>query len=229
MRKLRSKLTPEHIAFIKENIAGCPYSELTELFNARFGTAYSKSQIKDFAVHRKFRNGLDRLKLTPEQIAFIKENIAGCPYSELTELLNARFGTAYGVTQIRDFAVHRKFHTGTLEKYPINTEHEQGGYIRVKTGPRRWRNKHVLIWEAANGPVPKGCAVIFADGNKRNFALENLLLVSKGEFGMLNHEGLISGDAEQTKTGLALAKLTLIIHKRKREPAGRKKHPRTEA
>jgi len=51
------------------------------------------------------------------------------------------------------------------------------GFILVKVAkPDVWRYKHHIIWEAANGPIPEGQKVCFADKDKRNFALKNLVL-----------------------------------------------------
>lgn len=38
--------------------------------------------------------------------------------------------------------------------------------------------KHRFLWETANGPIPKGHKVIFADGDKTNITLDNLIMVS---------------------------------------------------
>jgi hypothetical protein len=46
-----------------------------------------------------------------------------------------------------------------------------------------WRPKHHLVWESHHGqPIPKGHAVIFGDGNNRNFDPDNLILVSRAQF-----------------------------------------------
>lgn len=50
------------------------------------------------------------------------------------------------------------------------------GYLRSTSGDRR--PLHHLIWEELNGPIPAGFQVAFRDGNKRNFDLANLELVS---------------------------------------------------
>lgn len=73
--------------------------------------------------------------------------------------------------------------------------------------PNKWRGKHVVVWESLNGPRPKGQKVIFADGNHRNFNPENLILVSNEELLIMNSKGLVTQDAELTKTGHTVAKL----------------------
>lgn len=75
-------------------------------------------------------------------------------------------------------------HVGSLR---INAD----GYIDRKINDdkpyyKRWKGEHLVIWEAANGPVPAGCAVIFKDGNKRNFDLDNLELITRREMMLRN-------------------------------------------
>lgn len=70
---------------------------------------------------------------------------------------------------------------------PIGTERiSKDGYIQRKINDdmplqKRWRGVHSLVWEAANGPLPNGHAVVFKDRNKQNVALDNLELVTRGE------------------------------------------------
>ncbi|MDR0639231.1 MAG: HNH endonuclease [Spirochaetaceae bacterium] len=93
------------------------------------------------------------------------------------------------------------------------------GVCYIKTAQAVWKKKHIAIWEAANGPVPQGHVVIFADGNKSNFDLDNLLLVSRQEFMIMNHLKLIFPDKEATKAGKLVADLILLINRKKREAA----------
>lgn len=53
--------------------------------------------------------------------------------------------------------------------------------------------------------MPKGHAVIFGDGNRRNFELDNLILVSRAQLAILNKHNLIQMDAELTRTGVVIA------------------------
>lgn len=51
----------------------------------------------------------------------------------------------------------------------------KNGYLR-RTKRAGWKEQqlHRVIWQKAHGPIPEGWNVHFKDGNKRNFALENL-------------------------------------------------------
>lgn len=48
------------------------------------------------------------------------------------------------------------------------------GLIEVRVSARRWRLKHLLVWEAAHGLLPKTHALYFVDGDRSNCALDNL-------------------------------------------------------
>jgi hypothetical protein len=68
---------------------------------------------------------------------------------------------------------------------PIGTERiSKDGYLERKINndlplQARWRAVHLLVWEAANGPVPPGFAVCFKNGDKTDIRLDNLELVSR--------------------------------------------------
>ncbi len=60
--------------------------------------------------------------------------------------------------------------------------------------PRDWKSEHLLVWEKHHRrPVPKGHIVRFRDGDRRNFAPENLVLVSRRENAVINRH-LAQGD-----------------------------------
>lgn len=70
---------------------------------------------------------------------------------------------------------------------PIGTERiNKDGYLERKINndlplQRRWRAVHLIVWEAANGPVPRGHAVVFKNGDKTDIRLDNLELVTRRE------------------------------------------------
>jgi len=179
---------------------------------------------------------------TPEEILFVKKNIRGRSYVEMTKMFNERFGLRITLKQMGRLAYGHGIRNG-IGSYrpgnvpankgkthkpwqgcyrPIGSERLQQGYIFIKVSNRRkpaqknWEAKQVGIWKAANGKVPKGHVVIFADGNNRNFALDNLLLVSRRELAVMNRFRLISSHRELTRTGKAVADLVLVINKRKK-------------
>jgi hypothetical protein len=102
----------------------------------------------------------------------------------------------------------------------------EGGYVLVKVAdPDVWVRKHRLVWETAHGPIPEGYRVIFADGDRSNFAIDNLILVSHAEQGLMNHIGLRFSDRDLTRAGHALAALKLAVAEHERELGLRRPKP----
>jgi hypothetical protein len=66
---------------------------------------------------------------------------------------------------------------------PIGSERieKQDGYVQVKVKRATWVFKHRVIWEKHFGPIPQNHMVIFKDGNKRNFDIDNLALITLQE------------------------------------------------
>jgi len=63
--------------------------------------------------------------------------------------------------------------------------------------------------------VPDGHMIIFRDGNKMNTALENLMLVTRGENAVMNRRKLRSREGEVTETWLLIAKVMIARRKKK--------------
>lgn len=57
-------------------------------------------------------------------------------------------------------------------------------YLRLSKG--NWKPLHVHIWEQANGPVVKGIAIVFKDGDTMNCELENLESLTRKELRIRN-------------------------------------------
>jgi hypothetical protein len=49
------------------------------------------------------------------------------------------------------------------------------------TGYNDWRYEHRLLWEEANGPIPKGHKLAFRDCDRKHVVLDNLELVTDAE------------------------------------------------
>jgi hypothetical protein len=191
-----------------------------------------------------------RRRYTPEEIKFVKKNIRGRTYVETLKLFNKRFDLRISLKQLQTMACKHGFHNGlgVLNGYPppckgkkyrarpgrgnfrpVGSERVDLGYIVVKVsskkyaGNKNWQRKHVAIYEAAHGKIPKGHVVIFADGNNRNFDLGNLLLVSRAELVVMNNLDLITDNKDLTAIGKTIADVKLAVGKRKRKKKGAKK------
>lgn len=95
------------------------------------------------------------------------------------------------------------------------------GYLNIKVcdgkGNKNWMPKHKYIYEQHHGKIPPGHKVIFADGNRFNFDIDNLILVSNSEELIMNQHNLRFDDKELTKTGSIIAKVMDKTNKVKNE------------
>ena len=199
----RHYYTVDQIAFIREQLPGKSHCALTGLFNLHFGLDLTVSQVTAAAKNRKINNGLD-----------------GCFKPGAVPSNKGKKGINYPGMRATQFKPgHRPRNYMPVGSERINTY----GYTDVKiSDPHTWKAKHVLLWEAAHGPVPKGHKLVFGDGNKRNLTIENILLVSNAEMAVLNKFKLYGGSADLTQTGIHIARLLMEIRSKQRK----RKHKR---
>lgn len=99
---------------------------------------------------------------------------------------------------------------------------KQDGYLYKKINDRpgdwrhNWKQLHLILWEEAHGPIPKGCLVIFKDGDRQNCVLENLTLITQAENAVMNKQGLRYSSPDHVETGILIAKVKIAASKRKK-------------
>lgn len=93
-----------------------------------------------------------------------------------------------------------------------------GGYKYIKIAdPNKWISYHQMLWEKAHGEkIKDGEVIIFADGDKSNFDIDNLVKINRENLIYLNKNNLIFEDKELTKVGVTVSKLNEKINKRKK-------------
>lgn len=96
----------------------------------------------------------------------------------------------------------------------INTD----GYIEIKVEePNKWKLKHRYVYESVYGNIPTGYKIIFADGNKQNVDIDNLVLISASEELIMNRNKLFYENKSLTNAGVNIAKLIDKANKRKKD------------
>jgi hypothetical protein len=196
----------EQIAWLKEHVMGRSRQELADAFNAHFCLELTPSQIKSACARHGLRSGRD-CRFPP----------GNTPHNTGVK--------GFGAGAAGKGAQATRFRKGNLpwNYRPVGSErrttpHRRDGYYQIDVkiaDPNVWKAKHLLVWEAAHGPVPPGHVLLFADQDRENCTLENLILVSRRELAVLNKRSLISDDADLTSTGLNVAKLILLMNERK--------------
>lgn len=171
---------------------------------------------------------------TLEEESFIVEHHRGTRPHEMAALVNEKYGKEYTPTQIQHLYSRLRLASGLnggnrkgippSNKTPIGHERiASNGYVYVKVSDNKGRAvdnqkmKQIFVWEQHHGKIPKGYCVVFADGNKQNCDIDNLLLVSRGELALMNKMHLFSSDAEMTRTGTYVAKMIKLLNERKKE------------
>ncbi|QWU17368.1 HNH endonuclease [Paenibacillus sophorae] len=191
------RFTSDQVDFIKTNIKGRYIEELTEMVNAHFGINLKSSQIRAFVKNNGLKSGIDA-RIKPGSVPPNK----------------GKKGLSQGGVETQ-FKKGHKPHNYV----PVGSERVNGDdYVDIKVAdPNQWRGKHLIVWERHHGRhVPKGNAVIFGDGNRRNFDPDNLIMVTRGQLAIMNKRGLIQNDAELTRTGVIMADIYKKIGERKR-------------
>jgi hypothetical protein len=189
------RFTADQIEFIKVNVVGKSYSEIISFIKNQFEIQLNKIQVKSFMGNHKLNSGRTG--------RFESGHI---PANKGTHMNSGGKETQFKPG-------HRPWNYKPVGTERVNAD----GYADIKiTDPNKWETKHILIWEAENGPVPKGHVIIFGDGNRFNFNLDNLILISRRELAVLNHNGLIQNDANLTRSGILISNLIMKCSDRKK-------------
>ena len=208
------------------------------LFNKRFKLNLNLKTLRGVCSYYRLRNCVYHRHYTAEEIQFVRKNVRGRSYLEMMKMFNEHFGLNITFDQFETLMYKHKITNGvgifkpghvpankgrrgipSPKRSPLGTKRIISGYVEMKVAdPDVWDRYHTVLWKKANNKrkVPKGHVVIFADGNNRNFSLDNLLLVSRKELAVMNHLQLICNHKDLTVVGKTIANIKMAISKRKR-------------
>lgn len=193
------KYTDEMKQFILDNYKGRYNQELADLFNQKFNANITSRTIKSYKANNKLNSGLTgkfRKGQTPHNKG---KKMPKEVYEKVKHTMFAKGNVPPN---------HRPVGSGRISK---------DGYIEVKVAePNKWRLKQRVVYEEAKGKIPEGCTIIFLDGNKRNFDIDNLRCITRSELLYLNCNGLNNSN-EITETGILMARLDRAKNKKKQE------------
>ena len=187
----------EEIDYLREITPGHSNKEITKMFNKKFNLNQTAESIRTI----RLRNGI---KIHSDG----KFKKGHTPWNK-------------GMKGLNIGGKQTQFKKGNIppQYRPVGSERiNRDGYTEVKIDdPNVWKQKHVLIWEKHNGPVPDGHVVIFGDGDKTNLDIDNLICVSRGQLLKLNQHRLIKNDADLTRTGVMIVDLQQKISERRND------------
>ena len=185
--------------FILDNYKGRYNQELADLFNQKFNTNIKSRTIKSYKANNKLNSGLTG-----------KFRKGQTPHNKGKKMPK----------EVYEKVKHTMFAKGNVppNHRPVGSERiSKDGYIEVKVAePNKWRLKQRVVYEETKGKIPEGCPIIFLDGNKRNFDIDNLRCITRSELLYLNCNGLNNSN-EITETGILMARLDRAKNKKKQE------------
>ena len=193
--------TPEQLAWLRREYPRQPQRALLAAFNARFGRQLSRDTLFKLLKRQRIRSGR-----------------SGC-FSEGNVPANkgVQGWQAGGRSAATQFKPGNLSGRAAQLLAPIGTERKTAdGYWRIKIAAapygtpgwwRNWKYKHILIWEQAHGPVPRGSVIAFRDGDTDNCTIGNLECVTRAEHAVRSKSGYYKLPLELRETGDLLVRL----------------------
>lgn len=195
------KYTDEMIEFLREVTPGKTYKEITELFNNKFNLDTTVETMKGLLSRKKIHTGtLGQFKKGSIPWNKGKKGYVGANRTSFKKGNKPKNWKPIGSERIN------------AEGYTLIKISNEGGMWK------RWALKHRVVWEEHHKKkIPKGSVIIFADGDKSNLSIENLICITRNELKVLNKCRLISSVPELTKTGLNIAKIRIKLAELRKE------------
>ena len=193
----------EEKEYLAEITPGKHYKEIQELMKNKFNLEFTMNQIKGAIWRYKLNTGF-----------------TGCFQKGHIPFNKGKSQKDYMSAESIEKTKKTRFKKGQspINCRPVGSERiTNDGYIEIKIAePNVWKFKHLVVWEKENGPIPKGHALVFADGDKTNISLDNLLLVTRHQLLIMNNNKLIKNNSEVTKTGVLIAKVLIKANERRK-------------
>jgi hypothetical protein len=187
------RYTQEQIEFIRDNAEGKTLKEIQRLVKCRYKLDVSVRSVQAIMYRNGIKNGMKGHTTRFKR---------GCnPWNK--DLKGVHTG-----------GEETQFKKGNIPPsyLPVGSESVHEGYVWVKVSdPNKWVKKHHLIWTEANGPIPEGYVLRFADGNKTNVSLDNLFITSRRVMTSVVKRGLDNDNPDLNIATHNLAELELAI------------------
>ncbi|MDR1080846.1 MAG: HNH endonuclease [Deltaproteobacteria bacterium] len=200
------------IAFVREKCNVMTDEELARHFTGRFGSPVTLRAIRNM---RK-RYGIKRdpkPNYTEEELDFLRTSYPAMPWQELVATFTARFGPRpQGL--LREVCHNR---LGICRAVGTEQIICRWGFPRaiVKTEHSNFKWKSSIVWEEANGPVPKGAYIVHLDGDTLNCEPDNLALTFRARIQKKLNEEIGTGRPELARAWLAIDSLNRIVNVRR--------------
>lgn len=199
--KVYSGTFPEEICcFIEENYLGTGHQQMADLIRKEFGQEYTAQQIKSYYANHDLNSGLTG-HFKKGQASHNKGVKMSPEVYEKAKVTMFKPGSR----------PHNAVPVGTVVMATI-------GYYKEKVAePDEWEFCHIKAWKDAHGEIPEGMIVSFKDGNREDWSIENLILLTREENAYLNGTHMRSEFPEITAAAANVAKLVMKTRKIRKE------------
>ena len=200
----RHKWTEEEIEFIRQIYPYYENKEISKMVKEKFGFDVSARNLLN--VRHKYKIPK---KAIPNSGCYRKGDVPWNKGKGMSE-------------EVKEKVKGTWFKKGEIPKNqrPIgSTRIDKDGYKLIKIAePNKWALYHRYLYEKAHGEkLKKNEAVIFADGDRTNFDIDNLVKVNRTNLLYLNNNNLIFDDSDLTKAGVNVSKVAEKIFDLKRK------------
>ena len=204
-KEVPSKVYPPEVQeYIKAHYKGTGRQQMCDQLKEKFGIEYRPSQIKGFYARFHLDSGINGYFLKGQESHNKGKKLTPEEYKRLSKTMFKKGNAPHNAL-------------------PVGSEIKRDGYWWVKTAePATWEQKHRLLWQQVNGPIPEGMIIAFKDGDSENITIENLFMLTKSEHTAMNRWGYRSQDPDITEAGLAVIKLKQAIIDKKKERRAKK-------
>lgn len=154
---------------------------------------------------------------TDEMVSYIEKNRFKLNVNQMCKSLKINFNKDITPKALRKYYYRHNldFKKMTIQrqnctiKHPIGTESnpDKNGLVRIKINDKQWVYKQRYIYEQHYGKIPKGYKVIFLNGDKTDYDINNLAIAPYKDVLYIYGNNLNSCDREITKLGLGVARL----------------------
>ena len=161
-----------------------------------------------------------RHKWRDEEIQYLREIANGKLLDEIVCAFNCKFGCKFTPGQVRGALDRNGIKMGTKLSWIKDVGSESIGrheYVEIKVSKNEWVLKHRYIYEQHFGKIQGNNQIIFLDGDKTNFNIDNLKEVTREQMAVINKYKLKCNDADLTKVGIQVANLIMKTNEIKRE------------
>ena len=197
-----NQYTAEQQAFLQANCKQMSRRELTDAFNARFGTSKSEYAIKAYCNNHGWNAGSDG-RFHDGCVSWQK-GLSGDDFkahysAESFERMTDKIKESNRKLKVGDEVIRHG-----IPMIVVSTDYS----IKYE---KRLVFKRRYVWEQAYGKIPDRHRIIHLDGNPMNCELDNLYCVPDSLIGALNKNHWLKGNRDITLTAIKLCELNKLL------------------